>query len=252
MKAVGAWILLTALVMEAAAAAPPRSGFEFLTPDLQALQQDEFANPGTLWLERGERLWHAAPASARSCESCHAGASRSMRGVAARYPAFARELNRVINLEQRINRCRTQHQRSAAFAYESQDLLALTLWVTYPSRGMPMAVKVDGPAAASHERGRQFFYTRRGQLDLGCSACHEQYVGARLRGETISEGQINGFPVYRQLWQSLASTHRMFAWCNESVRSAPYAPGSQEYVDLELFLKARGRGLSLEVPAVRK
>lgn len=243
--------LIASLAVAQAQAAPaPRSGFEFLTPDLRALQQDEFANPGMFWVEHGERLWNERSGDTPSCASCHA--ADRMRGVAARYPAFDRVAARVLNLEQRINRCRTEQQRQPAFEYESQRLLAMTVWLTYQSRDQAVAVRIDGPAAASYARGREQFYLRRGQLDLACSSCHEQYVGARLRGEQISQGQINGFPVYRQLWQSPASTHRMFAWCNDSVRAAPYALGSQEYVDLELFVKARGNGLSVESPAIRK
>jgi L-cysteine S-thiosulfotransferase len=243
--------LLMAAVTAEAAPIAARSGFEFLTPDLQALQHDDFANPGMLWVERGERLWRQA-GQGPACASCHRDAVKSMRGVAARYPSFDSESKRVISLEQRINRCRTQRQKAAAYPHESPELLALTVWVTYHSRGMPVAVNIDGPAAASYAEGRTFFYARRGQLDMACSSCHEQHVGARLRGETISQGQINGFPVYRQLWQALASAHRMFAWCNESVRAQPYAYGSQEYVNLELFVKSRGAALSIEAPAVRK
>ena len=38
---------------------------------------------------------------------------------------------------------------------------------------------------------------------------------------------------------------------NKNVRAQPYAYGSDEYVNLELYLAARGRGLLVETPAVR-
>jgi sulfur-oxidizing protein SoxA len=44
----------------------------------------------------------------------------------------------------------------------------------------------------------------------------------------------------------------MFAWCNEAVRAKPYPAGSQEYVDLELYERWRGRGLPVETPAIRR
>jgi sulfur-oxidizing protein SoxA len=44
----------------------------------------------------------------------------------------------------------------------------------------------------------------------------------------------------------------MFAWCNEAVRAEPFEAGSQDYVDLELFVKARAQGLAIESPAVRR
>jgi sulfur-oxidizing protein SoxA len=44
----------------------------------------------------------------------------------------------------------------------------------------------------------------------------------------------------------------MFAWCNTSVRAQPYALGADTYVNLELFLAWRGRGLHIEAPAIRR
>jgi sulfur-oxidizing protein SoxA len=44
----------------------------------------------------------------------------------------------------------------------------------------------------------------------------------------------------------------MFEWCNTSVRAEPYPLGSDEYVDLELYLAWRGRGLPVETPAIRR
>jgi sulfur-oxidizing protein SoxA len=227
-----------------------RSGFTFLTKETQALQNDDFANPGMLWVEQGERLWRSAPPNGRSCRSCH-GEAASLRGVAARYPAYGADAGRVVNLEQRINLCRGR-QELPALPYESQELLALTAFVSRQSLGLPVSVAIDGPAAQSFANGRAAYDARRGQLDQSCAGCHEANVGARLRGEVISQGQINGFPVYRQLWQTMGSSHRMFAWCNDAVRAELYALGSQDYVDLELYVRWRGRGLPVEAPAVRR
>lgn len=230
-----------------------RSGFTFLTPETRALQNDDFANPGLLWVEQGEAIWTRRDGEAEaSCDSCHGDASTAMKGVAAHYPKFALTAGRVVNLEQQINLCRTLRQKAEPYAYESAELLAIRAFIGYQSRGLPVDVAVDGPAAGSFERGRTQFYTRIGQLDLSCADCHENRVGAHLRGDTISQGQINGFPIYRQMWQTLGSTHRMFAWCNEAVRAEPLAPGSQDYVDLELYEAWRGRGLPVETPAIRR
>jgi sulfur-oxidizing protein SoxA len=44
----------------------------------------------------------------------------------------------------------------------------------------------------------------------------------------------------------------MFDWCNTSVRAEPYPLGSDEYVNLELFMAWLGRGLPVETPAIRR
>lgn len=76
--------------------APPsdarRSGLDFMSPALQALQRDDSQNPGLLALQDGAALWHSPAGSAqKSCADCHGGANaapRSMAGVATRYPAW--------------------------------------------------------------------------------------------------------------------------------------------------------------------
>lgn len=247
-------IALLLLVMEQSVARSdePLSGYHFLTPETRALQDDDFANPGMFWVAIGNDLWNEVPANGPSCASCHGPAETAMRGVGARYPAWSPSMGRVVSLEQRVNACRTQRQQEPAFAMESRPLLALSAFVMHQSRGLPMSVATDGPAAESYVRGRAYFETRRGQLNLSCANCHAERVGQRLRGEFISQGQVNGFPIYRQLWQDLGSVGRMIAWCNAAVRAEPRAADSQEYIDLELFLRARGNGLPIEAPAVRR
>jgi sulfur-oxidizing protein SoxA len=230
-----------------------RSGYTYLSEENQRLQDDDFANPGLLWVERGRELWRQADGSAaQSCASCHGDAAASMRGVRTRYPQFDPARAKLINLEQQINRCREEHMQATPYPYESEPLLDLAAFVGLQSRGMPIDVHVDGPAQPFFEAGRVFFYQRRGQLDMACAHCHEQYAGQRLRGDIMSQGQINGFPVYRFTWQTLGSTHRMFEWCNTSVRAEPSPLGSDEYVNLELYMAWRGRGLPVETPAIRR
>jgi sulfur-oxidizing protein SoxA len=230
-----------------------RSGYTYLSEENQRLQDDDFANPGLLWAERGRQLWHQVEGSAAtSCARCHPDAADSMRGVRTRYPRFDPTRGRLINLEQQINRCRMERMQASAYPYESEALLALTAFVAMQSRGMPIDVRIDGPSQPFFDAGKAFFYRRRGQLDMACAHCHERHAGQRLRGDVISQGQVNGFPVYRLTWQTLGSTHRMFEWCNTSVRAEPYLLGSDEYINLELYMAWRGRGLPVETPAIRR
>ena len=101
-----------------------RSGYEFMGKETRAMQDDDAANPGMLWVLDGEALWgKKAGASERACSDCHGDARASMKGVAARYPAFDAARARPVNLEQRINFCRAMRQKAPPLAYESKDLL---------------------------------------------------------------------------------------------------------------------------------
>jgi sulfur-oxidizing protein SoxA len=72
-----------------------------------------------------------------------------------------------------------------------------------------------------------------------------------MRANILSQGQPNGFPTYRLKWQKIGSLHRRFRGCNKQVRATPYDNGSDEYVNLELFLTHRANGLPVETPSVR-
>ena len=230
-----------------------RSGYLYLAAPTRALQDDDFMNPGMFAVESGRALWNAVDGAAgRSCAACHGAAAESMRGVAARLPRYDAGRGGIVNLEFLINRERVEKLGAEPYPYESDALLALTAYLTFQSRGMPREIDVTGAAAPFFEDGRSFFFTRRGQLDLACDQCHDDLAGGMLRGDRMSQGQTTGFPFYRLIWRDMASTHRMFAWCNDAVRAEPYPLGSEEYLHLELYVAWRGRGLPMEAPAVRR
>ncbi len=244
-------LLALALLPGAAAAEEPVSGYAYMAPETRTLQDDDFENPGMLWVDIGQRLWAAPAATGGSCADCH-GDVAGMHGVGTAYPKWNPAEGRIVSLEQQINLCRTTRQGESAFPYSSDDLNGITALVMLQSRGLPMDVAIDGPAAPAYARGKAYYETRRGQLNLSCVNCHVDSAGLRLKGEVVSQGQVNGFPIYRQLWQDIGSVGRMIAWCNDSVRAEPLAEGSQMAVELELYLRARGKGLLIETPAVRR
>lgn len=230
-----------------------RSGYLYLGAQTRALQDDDFLNPGMFAVDSGRTLWNAVDGSAGvSCATCHGDAAESMRGVAARLPRYDTARDGIVNLELLINRERVEKLGAEPLRYESDALLALTSYLAYQSRGLPREVDVTGPAAPFFEDGRSFFFTRRGQLDLACNQCHDDLAGMMLRGDRMSQGQTTGFPFYRLIWRDMGSTHRMFAWCNDAMRAEPYPLGSEEYLNLELYVAWRGRGLPIEAPAVRR
>jgi L-cysteine S-thiosulfotransferase len=229
-----------------------KSGTAFLGADLRNLQNDEFANPGMLWVERGAKLW-SEPAGKKnqSCAGCHQDAKTGMRGAAARYPKVDTG-GKLLTLEGRINACRVGHQGAEPFKYESEELLALTAYVARQSKGVPIGVSIDGPARAHFDAGERAYRLRRGQMNLSCAHCHEANWGKRLLSETISQGQPNAYPAYRMEWQTVGSLARRLRACLSGIRAEMLPYGSPEYLDLELYLAWRAQGLPVETPGVRR
>jgi sulfur-oxidizing protein SoxA len=229
------------------------SGYYFATPETRAMQDDDFDNPGMPVVEKAVALWSKVEGDeGKSCASCHNDYKVSMKGVMARYPVYYEPWQKPINVELRINECRDKQMKAKPWKYESDELVAMTGLVGLQSRGMPMSVKVDGKMAPFFEKGREFYNQRRGQLDMACANCHENYYGAKIRSEILSQGQVNAFPLFRLKWQKIGSLHNRFKGCNENIRAKPYERGSDEYVNLEIYTRWRGNGLVIEAPGVRK
>ncbi|MHC1947528.1 sulfur oxidation c-type cytochrome SoxA [Bradyrhizobium sp. UFLA06-06] len=229
-----------------------RSGYSFMSADSKAMQDEDTANPGMLSVLDGEALWTRKTGTAnKACADCHNDASASMRGVAAHYPAFDKALGKPVDLEGRINLCRSNHQQVSPFAYESRELLALTAYVARQSRGMPITAGDDPELAPFVEQGHALFMQRQGQLNLGCTNCHDDNWDKKLAGSAITQGQPTGYPLYRLEWQALGSLQRRLRACITGIRAQAYDYGSPELVELELYLMTRARGMPVETPAVR-
>ncbi|MFM9966802.1 MAG: sulfur oxidation c-type cytochrome SoxA [Burkholderiales bacterium] len=237
----------------AIAPADLKSGFEFLGADLKKMQQDDFANPGTLWVDRGETLWRTpAGAEKKSCADCHGDARSTMKGVAVRYPQIDKPSGKLIALDARILQSRVERQKAPAFARESEDLLALNAYVTHQSRGMATEANIEGAARKNFAAGEAFFFQRRGQLNLSCAHCHDANWGRTLFSERISQGHPNAYPAYRLEWQTLGSLERRLRACLSGVRAEILPYGAPEYTDLALYLAWRASGLKIETPGVRR
>jgi len=229
-----------------------KSGYLYASKETQAMQDDDEENPASLWLEQGEALWVKKEGEAgKSCGSCH-GAAANMRGVGNTYPKVSKVTGKLFDVEDQINWCRTEYMKAPAFKWETPEMLGITMFVMNQSRGLPMNVSIDGPAKPYFEEGDRLYHTRRGQLNVACTHCHENNAGNQLRSDLLSEGRDNGFPLYRLKWQRPGSFDYRMEECYGQVRAQPEPYGSEELKKLQLYVAWRSNGLPVETPAVRR
>jgi sulfur-oxidizing protein SoxA len=228
------------------------SGYNFQISQTQEMQDDDMLNPGFLWLDQGRELWEKEEGrKEKSCRNCHDDAGSSMKGVGASYPKYRPASGKVVNIEQRVNICRTERMEAEPWQFNSDEMLAMTVFVKHQSRGMPVKVDIDGPSAPWFERGKKHFFTRRGQFDMNCADCHTANFGKLLRGDLVSQGHTNAYPIYALGDGRVRPLHKLLWHCNDLMRSTPFDFLSDEYVALELYLAWRGQGLPVETPGVR-
>lgn len=228
------------------------SGYEFRNAETKALQDEDFDNPGFLWVDIGAEQWTMRDGSEqKACADCHGDAADSMKTAGAEFPKWNEALKQPVTMEGQINHCRKERMGAGEWKWDSDELLGMTAFVKHQARGVPVNVQVDGPMQPVFEQGKEIYYTRNGQLDLACASCHESNYGKYIRADFLSQGQSNGFPTYRLKWQKMGSLHRRFKGCMEDVRAEAFKVGGPEFTALELYLAWRGQGLPVETPSVR-
>jgi sulfur-oxidizing protein SoxA len=245
MKGALAAVLLAGLaaLMQVMAAETRHSGFDDMSPSTQALQRDDTQNPAMLWVQDGEQRFKT------DCQRCHT--AQSLRGAAARHPAWHAQSGKPLTLAGRINQCRVQHVKAPALPPESDGLLALEAYVALQSRGLPITPDATPALRPFVARGEQLYRQRFGQLNFSCAQCHDDNAGRRLAGALIPQAHPTGYPIYRLEWQGLGGLQRRLRNCMSGVRAEPYAYGSEEFTMIELYLQQRAAGMLVESPAVR-
>ena len=157
-----------------------------------------------------------------------------------------------VDLEQRINLCRTRHQQATPLAYESRELLALTAFVAQQSRGMPIETGADPQLAPFIAKGRELFMQRQGQLNLACTNCHDDNWDKRLAGVRDHAGtsdRLSAVPAGMAIARLAAAPPARL----HDAASAPslMITARRNWSSWRLYLMSRARGMPIETPAVR-
>ncbi|AKO98626.1 MAG: sulfur oxidation c-type cytochrome SoxA [Marinovum algicola] len=227
------------------------SGWHYRTNETQALELDDFDNPGMIFVDQAlDQFEVVEGAAGKSCASCHEDIE-SFAGLTAEMPKV-NEAGELVVMEDLVNTCRTERMEAEPWKWSGAEMQGMIAAIAHQSRGMPMNVAIDGPAQEYWEQGKEMYYTRYGQLELSCASCHEDNNGNYIRADHLSQGQINGFPTYRLKQAKLISKHNRFRGCIRDTRAETFAEGSDEFRALELYVASRGNGLSVETPAVRQ
>ena len=179
----------------------------------QWVEKEEFP-PYEFSLDMGKEMFAKPFKNGKSYADCFA---ESGIGVRQNYPYFDEKEGKVVTLELALNRCR-EANGEPPFSYVKDEMAALTAYMAFTSRGKPFDIKIpnDPRALEAFETGKQYFYTRRGQLNFSCASCHVQNPGERIRAEILAPalGILNAMPIYRSEWGGMGTISRRFTTCN--------------------------------------
>jgi L-cysteine S-thiosulfotransferase len=213
-------------------------------------EKEEFP-PYEFALEAGKEMFSKPFKNGKTYADCFANGGI---GIRQNYPYFDDKEGKVVTLELALNKCREANGEQP-YSYVKDEMASLTAYMAFTSRGKPFDIKVpnDPRALAAFEKGKEYFYTRRGQLNFSCASCHVQNPGERIRAEILAPalGILNAMPIYRSEWSGMGTISRRFTSCNSQIRGVPLEPQSDEYRDLEYYLSYVANGLPISGPGAR-
>jgi sulfur-oxidizing protein SoxA len=203
-------------------------------------------------ISNGEEMWNTPFANGKGYADCFPDGP----GIAGKYPHWDKERGMVVTLPLALNECRAENGEDP-LKYKKGSIADLLAYVTYESRGQVVNVEIpedDPRALEAYEKGKQFYFARRGQLNFSCAHCHGLNAGNTLRTEILSPayGHTTHFPVYRSKWGEMGTLHRRFSGCNKQVRAKDFKAQGEEYRNLEYFMTYMNNGLALNGPGARK
>lgn len=212
-------------------------------------------SPGALVVDQGKRLTELWDKREPGFIACLSEGRGDLRGLAASYPVYDSQLNRVMTVEARVEHC-AKTVLWENFKQGSDSNAAITTYIKSLSDGQPIEMDLRDPQLrAAYDRGESLFYKRIGQLNFACASCHtpNSIMGHRLRGEipTTPFGDVSHFPTYRVPVGEIEVLHKRFMRCLKQMRAKPLPPGNPAYVDLEVFYTALSNGYPIKVPSIR-
>ncbi len=91
-----------------------------------------------------------------------------------------------MTLELALNECRSANGEKP-FGWKKGKIASLSAYVAFQGRGHAIQVSIpNGDALAAYEMGKEFYYTKRGQLAMSCADCHVYNSGNKVRADMLS------------------------------------------------------------------
>ncbi len=213
-------------------------------------------------LREAAALWKQPLANGSTLTQCFSG-----KPPPTAYPFLFEGV--VHTLESDINDCFVKNG-SQPLELDSGMLAAAVAVYKNPFRGQPIDIDIrDQQVRALYDEGKQYFWAKRGQMNLSCANCHVHNAGNQLRGEVLSPalGHGAGFPAFsmrefskptnvegggaQPVTRPMQNLHERYQQCNIIAGAAPLALQSQTYLALEIYQAVMNSDLPIDAPGLR-
>jgi L-cysteine S-thiosulfotransferase len=228
-------------------------------------------NPAEFWEVRGEELWKKKIAPRlSSLEQCDIGKGPGViKGAYVELPRYFSDVNKVMDLEQRLIHCRITlqgltYEQATNVPYGSagnpSDIEALVAYVTSASKGMKMAVSIKHPKEKeAYEIGKKLFFYRAGTHDFACATCHST-DNQRIRLQILSnitnkidaQKTYTTWPAYRVSQGEVRTMQHRLIDCTRQQRFPEPRYASDVVTSLIMYMAKNAEGGVYNAPALKR
>ncbi|MDC1311535.1 sulfur oxidation c-type cytochrome SoxA [Burkholderiales bacterium] len=230
------------------------------------------SNPAELWILSGEELWFSTTnPNEVSLEKCDLGKGPGvLKGAYVELPRYFPDVEKVMDLEQRLIHCRMVIQglsRYEATSYpftkrgeETSEIEMLVTFIASESKGMRMNIPLNHVAEKNmFDLGKQLFYFRAGSHDFGCITCHSG-DNKRIRLQELpnfknqeqARKTYGSWPAYRvSAGEVRTMQHRLYD-CFRQQRFPEATYGDDLMTALIMFLAKSADGGLYNAPAMKR
>lgn len=199
----------------------------------------------------GQKLLSASFDNGRSYAYCFRSNGIS---IGSDYPYFDVLSSQVKTLAMEINQCREENHETP-YGYDSPEMEAMLSHMMDTSRKNITNVIMPNDKAAEQAfyEGKQFFFSRRGQLDMACAHCHIDHANRRYSSELIPPalGLPLRMPRYNSTSEGVTTLHERFNECLSYTKASPFPLQSEELRNLEFYLFYVNNNLPLNAPSIK-
>jgi len=199
----------------------------------------------------GQKLLSASFDNGRSYAYCFRSNGIS---IGSDYPYFDVLSSQVRTLAMEINQCREENHETP-YAYDSPEMEAILIHMMETSRKNIVNVIMPNDKAAEQAfyKGKQLFFSRRGQLDMACAHCHIDHASKRYSGDIIPPalGLPLRMPRYNSTNEEVTTLHERFNECLSYTKASPFSLQSEELRNLEFYLFYVNNNLPFNAPSIK-
>lgn len=220
-------------------------------------------NPAELDAAYGESIFESSVGGESGLAKSLGVSEDKLYQYIASFPRYSQKAGKVIGLDQAIQIAMVENGQKP-YKLSSKEMVSLYLYVKSLANGQKLTMDKDAnkEMKEAYALGEKMWWAKRGARGLSCADCHELSpkgaAGMILRTQLLpivsdeSANSAGTWPAYRMEMSGLVTLQGRFKQCMNNSLQAKIPEGSAEMVALEVYVTNMNKGMTVELPGLKR